>query len=55
MKTQLVDFEDTKGNNLYAGTKEYLTKKQPKGDCSLKVANLLSFTHFVQNSKETFL
>ena len=49
-KTKLVDFEDTKGNNFSAAsTDQYLTEKQLKEDCSLKVANLLSFTNFVQN------
>ena len=55
-KTKLVDFEDTKGNDFSeASTDKYLTEKQLKEDCSLKVANLLSFTNFVQNSKETYL
>ena len=55
-KTKLVDFEDTKGNQFSAeSTENYFTERQLKEDCSLRVANLLSFTNFAQNSKETYL
>ena len=60
-KTQLVNFEETKYKKEKLEKREsQISNYQCKEDCQsttavIKVANLLSFTNFVQNSKETYL
>ena len=60
-RTQLVNFEETKCKKEKSETSEsQISSYQCKEDCQtstavIKVANLLSFTNFVQNSKETYL
>ena len=56
-KTQLVDFDDTKSKETKK--EDIISNDRCKEDCQnnsvINVEKLLSFTSFVQNSKETYL